>query len=211
MKKMSLVMVAAATLLMSATGAMAAQRSKPQFGRSNAGAYLGGALGLGSINYDCTEKALGNSVNSSISCKKNDFAFKLYGGYKFASNFAVEGAYTNFGRAKLSATTSGFDQDNDFVTVKANIKQKFSAFSVLGAYTFVIAPQFSITPKAGLAIGQVRGFASKTSAAPYLGSTFSYAITPKFAVNGIVDLAFIKTKVETVPAFFFGSGVSYQF
>jgi OmpA-OmpF porin, OOP family len=179
MKKLSLVMLAAAALL-GTTGAMAAQRS--QAGAT--GPYIGGALGWGNSSTDCS------------GCDESDIAFKLYGGFKFTPQLAVEMAYTNFG-----------DVTRD--------KQKlsFDAFSAVAAYTFVASRELAITPRAGLAVGHSSGEGgSKTSVAPYLGATLGYTVMPQLTINGVVDMAFIKSKAAgTSTSIFLGGGVSYKF
>ena len=80
MKKITTALVAAAALLASG-GAMAQ-------------AYVGGALGFSQLGGAC------DGVGGN--CDEDDTGFKLFGGFKFNPHFAIEGSYTDFGKAKAS-------------------------------------------------------------------------------------------------------------
>jgi OmpA-OmpF porin, OOP family len=55
--------------------------------------YVGGNLGKSNFKFKCDD---------GVSCSDPSVNFKLLGGYQFSPNFAVEGAYLNFGTAKAS-------------------------------------------------------------------------------------------------------------
>lgn len=75
--------VLAAVLAMVGTAAMAE------------GAYVGALAGMARINADCVGK-----------CDRTDAAYKVYGGYEFASRFAIEVGYSNFGKYQAA----GYDE-----------------------------------------------------------------------------------------------------
>lgn len=70
---------------LAATSALAADAA------SNPSFYVGGGLGTSNFKTDCPNGA---------SCSNPSVNFKLLTGYQFSPNFAVEGAYANFGSIK---------------------------------------------------------------------------------------------------------------
>jgi len=83
----------------------------------------------------------GVSLSTSIDDDDRDFGFKLYGGYKFNKNFALEGGYFNLGEFGFTANTtptgtytgSGKFQglNLDLVGILP-VSEKFSAFGRVG-------------------------------------------------------------------------------
>lgn len=65
--------------------------------------YIGGGLGTSNFKTDC---------NAGVSCSNPSLNFKLLTGYRFSPNFAVEGAYANFGTIK---------EKSDMETAKARL------------------------------------------------------------------------------------------
>ena len=63
------------------------------------GWYAGAGFGQSKVDVDC---------DLDISCSANDTAtaWKLFGGYQFQRNFAVEFGYVDLGKATLSGTDS---------------------------------------------------------------------------------------------------------
>ena len=105
-----------------------------------------GGLGLGVsrayIDDDRIRSELsGVSLSTSIDNDDRDFGFKLYGGYKFNKNFALEGGYFNLGEFGFTANTtptgtytgSGKFQglNLDLVGILP-VSEKFSAFGRVG-------------------------------------------------------------------------------
>jgi hypothetical protein len=56
--------------------------------------YVGGAVGQSHVNLDCT---------GVPNCSSNDIGYKLFGGYKFTSNFAGEVTYFDWGKISGSS------------------------------------------------------------------------------------------------------------
>lgn len=68
------------------------------------GFYIGGSVGQSKAKDACDD--LG-SVGFSGSCDDTDTGAKIFLGYQFNKNFAVEGGYVDLGKAKASGTISG--------------------------------------------------------------------------------------------------------
>lgn len=67
------------------------------------GFYIGGSIGKSKIDDDIA----GPGLITSGTVDGKDSGFKLYGGYQFGQNFAVEMAYVDLGTATYSGTFSG--------------------------------------------------------------------------------------------------------
>ena len=90
MKSKSIIRVLVLSLTaLAATSAMAADPA------ASTSFYVGGNLGKSNFKFKCSD---------GFSCSDPSVNFKLLGGYQFSPNFAVEGAYANFGE---SAPVSG--------------------------------------------------------------------------------------------------------
>lgn len=74
-----------------ATSALAADAA------ANPSFYVGGNLGKSDFKISC---------ETGFSCSNPSVNFKLLAGYQFSPNFAVEGAYANFGTVKESDESS---------------------------------------------------------------------------------------------------------
>jgi len=76
----------------------------------NSGWYLGGNIGQSRANIDnarITNGLLGAGfTTTSIIDDSRDTGFKLFGGYKFNENFALEGGYFDLGRFNFTSTTA---------------------------------------------------------------------------------------------------------
>lgn len=75
--------------------------------------------------------------------------YKLFGGYRFNANFALEGSYVDFGTHKGSAT------DEHGFTNPAPDSWKYSAYTIAAVGTLPLSGGFSVLGKAGVAIGKM--------------------------------------------------------
>jgi OOP family OmpA-OmpF porin len=137
--------------------------------------YVGGAVGQGNINLDCT---------GFDTCDKSSTGFKIFGGYKFMPNLAAEVGYFNFGKAK--ASDAGL-----------NLTLKATAFGAGVAFIGDFAPQWSGVARVGVASVKMKGDAeffgstgsiSKSSANAYAGLGIGYEITKGLSVTAALDL-----------------------
>ncbi|HEX6996535.1 MAG TPA: outer membrane beta-barrel protein [Gammaproteobacteria bacterium] len=86
--------------------------------QENAGAYFG--FSLGSFDYEETEEVTGLVISDSTS------AYRLFGGYRFSDNFAVEGSWGATGDIKEGFSGS----DPALGTVTLDIKGDYEVLSV---------------------------------------------------------------------------------
>src|SRR5450830_1484361 len=90
-------------MALTATAAPAAEQS---------GFYLGTGIG-----YSVNQLENDNTFSNKGTEKKTDTGFKLYGGYQFNNNWAIEGQYVNLGA--YSADTKK-QMNNEHVKIKAS-------------------------------------------------------------------------------------------
>src|SRR5918999_616226 len=95
--------------------------------------YVGGALGQAQVDIDCT---------GATSCDEKDTSWKIFGGYQFNRNLAIELGYINFGEATASGPTPPFGT--------TSVKFESTAFELVGVGSMPIADRFSIFGKLGL-------------------------------------------------------------
>jgi OOP family OmpA-OmpF porin len=127
-------------------------------GWADSGWYVGAGIGQSRAKIDdarITAGLLGAGLTTtSMTDDKHDTAYKIFGGYKFNRNFAVEGGYFNLGQFGFTSTT------NPAGTLTGKIKlqglnidavgivpltEKFSAFGRLGLQYAQAKDQFAAT------------------------------------------------------------------
>lgn len=104
------------------------------------GWYMGGNIGISSANID-KDKITQNLTNYSYSDDEQDLGYKLFGGYQFNKNFALEGGYFNLGKFDYSLSTPNGNLDGNIKIKGLNldavailpITEDFSAFARIGA------------------------------------------------------------------------------
>ena len=106
------------------------------------GLYLGGSLGYSTIDLDVG--ALRAAGMTTLSSDDNDTGWKLFAGYQFHRNWAVEGSYYDLGNFNASGTVTGTATPaNVSVNVKGwglaavgilPLQQNFSLFGKLGGF-----------------------------------------------------------------------------
>jgi len=146
--------------------------------------YIGGAAGQGHTNLDCT---------GASSCSNSGTGYKVFGGYRFANNFAGEVSYFDFGKA--SASGGG-----------ASLNLRSTAFGLGGAFLVDFTPQWNGAVRLGLASVKMKGDAtllgasgstSETSTQAYVGFGVGYAVTKSLSITGTIDLSRAKIVGET--------------
>ena len=97
------------------------------------GAYAGGSIGLTTIDICGDLTAFG-----ATTCDDEDTGFKLFGGYKFNRNLAVEGGFVDFGEISASFPTGSATVSSDALFAAAvgilPVSSKFSVFGKLGFF-----------------------------------------------------------------------------
>jgi OOP family OmpA-OmpF porin len=95
--------IVAATLIALSGGMMSAQAQDD----NSRGFYVGGGIGQFNVQIDDID----DTDNAIERLDDDDNAWKLFGGYRFNQNFAVEVAYIDFGAPEDTATASGSSGD----------------------------------------------------------------------------------------------------
>jgi len=156
------------------------------------GWYLGANIGQSRAKIDdarITSGLLGSGFNtSSIADDNRDTGYKIFGGYQFNENFAVEGGYFDLGRFGFTATTVPAG------TLSGNIKLRGVNLDLVG--TVPITERFSAFGRVGLNYAQARdnftgaGAVSVLNASPSkrdtnlkLGLGLQYALTPALGMR----------------------------
>jgi OmpA-OmpF porin, OOP family len=75
--------------------------------------YIGGSIGQSRVKLDTgglsSDLAAAGMANTGFSANETDTGFKLFGGYRFHPNFAVEGGYVDLGRFSADGTLTTFN------------------------------------------------------------------------------------------------------
>lgn len=150
---------------------------------AHAAGYIG--LGLGEANVDIEETDYGPGVSSSAD--DSDTSFKLFGGYAFNPNFALEGGYTDFGEGGVRYT-DGLD----------TLTEEYEANALyVAAIGIIPMNRFHVYGKAGIARWDIDASARSTwglsvsdsdSGTDLLyGIGVGFDITPQITLRGEVE------------------------
>lgn len=117
----------------------------PAFAQAQEGSlYVGGSFGQAETNDFCAamrDVAASFPGTSVTSCDEKDSAWKLFGGYQFNRNFALEASYFDYGNASASFSVLG---------TPLGINGDASAFGIAAVGILPLANQFSLFGKVGL-------------------------------------------------------------
>ena len=175
--------------------------------------YVGGALGTSMTdgNYSSQVQSAGSptpgyTFNSARRNSDNEFAGRIYAGYRFHPNVAVEMGYSNFG---TQGVTYRLNKSTELVPVNSpyvvNGRNRLDGITLDVVGTLPINAVFSVNGRAGLmatnlrynetianpvVIGGVYSVASSSFAAPsehqtrfHWGLGTSYQLNPKLALT----------------------------
>ena len=162
----------------------------------DAGWYAGGSLGsaraksdTSAAQFDAELATLGITATSTLS--EDDTGFKLFAGYQFNKNLAVEGGYVDLGKpiefssvvtAPGAGTVNGTIKNDGWnldVVGILPINDAFSAFGKVGLYYSKTKLYVSATGAGGTAAGS----ASETETTPKFGLGANYAFTKNVGVR----------------------------
>ena len=177
-------------------------------GAQGAQGYVGGGLGRGYINVDCNDLA---------SCDKSNTGGKVYGGYRSASQWALEAVYFDFGKVKAQSTESvpvpasgsavPLESTSIMVTVDGELKA--NGLGVGAAYLMPFSDDWNAVARLGVmrTDGKITGrgsaegvtyseSASKTSTQAYFGFGLGYNLSPNLALTAEADFSRVKYGLE---------------
>lgn len=171
-------------------------------------AYVGGGLGWGNISVDCADLA---------TCDKSNTGGKLYGGYRFASDWAVEAVYFNWGKVKaqstelvsLPASARAVPLVSSPIMVTVDGQLKATGLGIGVAYFMPFASDWNGVARLGImrtdgkitGTGSAQGVtysesSSKKSTLAYFGFGVGYNLTPSLALTGEADFSRVKYGLE---------------
>ena len=119
--------------------------------------YLGGNIGQSKAKIDDARIAPNLPGTASISDDNKGNAFKLFGGYQFNKNFAVEGGYFNLGQFGYTATTVP-----PTLAGSLNGKIKIQGLNIDAVGMLPLADKFSVFGRLGLQYAQTKDTFSST-------------------------------------------------
>jgi OOP family OmpA-OmpF porin len=119
------------------------------------GFYLGGAVGQSKARDACDPRGLGFSGG----CDDKDTNWKIFGGYNFNRNFALEFGYVDFGEVTATGTVGA-------LPVNASVEAQ--AIELVAIGSIPITPQFAAYIKGGVFQWDAD---SRVSAGPFAGAT----------------------------------------
>jgi OOP family OmpA-OmpF porin len=155
------------------------------------GWYAGGNIGATRAKIDdprITSTLLGAGLASTITDRNRDNGYKLYGGYQFNRNFAVEGGYFDLGRFGFTANTVPAGSLNGNIRLKGlnldglgilPLSERFSVFGRLGVNYAQARDQFSTTG----AVTMANLSPSKSQMNYKYGAGLMYAINDSLGVR----------------------------
>jgi len=168
-------------------------------GTAAAQGYIG--VGAGITTFDLCDdlNALGLT-----SCDDKDTGWKLFGGYKFTPNFAVEGAWIDLGEVSAS---------DGFVTVTGEV----DGFQIAAVGIFPINPQFGIFGKVGAymwdvsATASAPGFASASASDDGTDIMFGAGVSWNFTSNFGLRAEWERFDIDGDGLDFLSVGVQFNF
>jgi OmpA-OmpF porin, OOP family len=164
---------------LSAVAALLAVASAPAWAQDQ-GAYLGASVGQVEHKEGCE--------GVTISCDQKDTSWRVFGGYQFNRNLAVEAGYAGLGESNASGVISG---------VNVNATAEISAWDVSAVGSFPLLDKLFLYGRAGIyfaetevrATGTLAGFSrsssdEETNTGLILGLGLKYEFLRNFAVRG---------------------------
>lgn len=160
------------------------------------GWYAGANVGRSSATIDnariTRELAANGLATTSISDRERSTGYKLYGGYKFNPNFALEGGYVDLGKFGFTANTLPAGSLNGDIRLRGfnldavgilPLSDRFSAQARIGLTSIQARDNFT-----GMGAVSVRNPSpSKRDTNIKLGVGLEYAITPNLGVRGDLE------------------------
>lgn len=132
------------------------------------GFYAGISLGQSKFKDACSS----DPEARVTSCRDHDTAWKIFGGYQFTPNLALEVGYNDFGKAKGSATFAFANIPFPGTTASgtADVAAEATAWELTGIGSWPLANRFSVYGKLGAYYGEVKATVNGTITNPPAGS-----------------------------------------
>lgn len=149
--------------------------------------FLGGAAGWTRGDYDCSGLS---------TCDRSGTGYKLYGGYAYGGELAIEVSYFNWGEARVAGTVA-----DGSGTLPAAYDEQASGWGLGGAYLLPMGPDWHAVFRAGLAYNEGRTTATLGSQTgsdrfsttyPYVGVAFGFNLSPGLVLTTEGDFSRVK-------------------
>lgn len=179
------------------------------------GWYMGGNVGISTANID-KDKITQNLTNYSYSDDEQDLGYKLFGGYQFNKNFALEGGYFNLGKFDYSLSTPNGSVNGNIKVKGLNldavailpITEDFSAFARIGANYAQSKDSFETTGSISMSDNSPQ----KNDLNYKFGAGLQYAVTDSLALRLEAERYRINDAVGNDGDIdFFSIGLMYKF
>jgi OOP family OmpA-OmpF porin len=183
------------TLMLTGFGTLSATSALAQL---REGPYAYGGLSVGQSRAKVDENRIAGSqlglglTTSSVTRDETDTAYRVFGGYQFNRNFALEAGVFDLGKYSLNATTVPAG------SLIGEIKNRGAHLDLVG--TLPVTERLSVLGRIGAHHARTRGDFRGTGAVtplnpapsiretnPKLGVGLQYAINPSFLVRGEVE------------------------
>lgn len=142
----------------------------PAFATGDRGGYAGANIGIGNI--DASPGDVGADTGDED--QQNDFAWRAYAGYRYSTNFAIEGGYTNWGTADINQL-NGVDG--------ANASTEQQSADLLGKLIFPLNSALEVYVKGGVSYVKASYHANSLASSLGLNSGDNTAIRPLFGLG----------------------------
>lgn len=143
----------------------------------DSGWYGGAGIGRAALGDMYTQ---GSGHLNSFESTKN--GYKLFGGYQFNANFALEGGYVDFGTHK----GSGVDE-NGFTNPEPD-SWKFSAYTIAAVGMLPLGGDFSVFGKAGVASAKMGEYDSDGTTAINRNQSLLLGVGVKYDIGKMLFL-----------------------
>jgi OOP family OmpA-OmpF porin len=173
------------TSVMLGVAALASLAALPAAAQDKNGWYAGGSIGRtgASIDDDRITRGLAGQGLGTLSIDDHDtnHGYKVFGGYQFHPNFAVEAGYFDLGHFGYTARTSPAG------SLSGDVRFKGVNLDLVGLWP--ITERFSALARVGVTSERARGNFSSTGAVnlPFAASTSERATNVKFGAGVMYD------------------------
>lgn len=175
---------------------------------ASAQVYGGASIGRSQLSADCS---------GTTSCSNDATSYKLFGGYQFHPNFAVEASYSNLGKTK----STSFDTTSN---TSGSMQVKSSSFELAAVANQQFTADLSGFAKLGVASVKAEGdlwavnpttstmaSASTTSTQPVWGFGLNYKLTKELALRAEFESRKVKFSDDKETVRNLNVGLQYHF
>jgi OmpA-OmpF porin, OOP family len=162
----------------------------PAFAQDVGAYYAGAAVGQSRTDFD--ERGIASSILppgtgiTGLSTDNRDFAYRVFGGYQFHSNFAVEAGYFDLGKSGFTASTSPPGSLDASLKLRGVAVDLVGRLPIMGSLSAIgrIGAQYAVARERFSGVGVGETSPHDRSLNYKLGVGLQYALTPALLVRG---------------------------